>query len=125
MIDPKYTALIEDINAYVDRKIDEEWRDSFGSMVLITAPRGMSLHRGDVTGWAAPELRKTQTPEQILMHSLFSLCLTLIGTKGIPPVAIHKLVMAAAVQLGASQVIIVDDDDALALLDDDDDIPQA
>lgn len=125
MIDPKYTELIEELGAYVSRKINEEWKDSFGSMVLITAPRGTSNHHGDVTGWAAPEVRATVKPEEILLHSFFALSVTLIGSEEVSPVALHQLVMNAAIGCGVTpNVMVVDGGDFPALLDDDD-LPQA
>jgi len=126
MVDPKYTEMIEELGAYVSRKIEEEWKDSFGSMVLISAPRGTSNHHGDVTGWAAPEVRATRRPEEILLHGFFSLAITLIGHEEVTPEALHKLVMAAAVQLGMATVIVVDEE-GNAVFDgtDDSDLPQA
>lgn len=123
MTDPKYRELIEELGAYVSRKIDEEWKDSFGSMVLISAPRGTSTHHGDVTGWAAPEVRATKDTEEILLHGFFSLAITLIGYEGASPNALHKLVMAAAVQLGVASVIVVDEEGNAVF--DDSDLPQA
>lgn len=117
MIDPRYTDLIVELGEYVNRKIDREWKDSFGSMVLITTPRDLSVHRGDVTGWAAPEVRAAASREDVLLHSFFTLALTLVGHVGVSPEALHQLVMDAAVTTGAAQVIIVGPDDK--------DLPQA
>lgn len=120
----KYKQIIRDLSGTMTKAIDS---GEFGAITVISSPSDRELSAGDVKGWASPAMReKYETPE-ILMIAVLSLVRVLLAKEGVPPEALHQLVMRVALDLGVAAMIVVDEEgnpvfDGTIM---DDDIPQA
>lgn len=106
---PEFMGMIEEIQAWVSRRIGKEWNDLFGSMVLISIPRQTEPIKGNVTGWVHPS-DADKSSEELLLRSFFALCVTLMLAEKVNPITLHQLIMRAAEHTGMGIVIDVDDE---------------
>lgn len=124
--DPKYRKLVDDIGDYVNRVVSRDNDDAFGSMVLISCPKGQDLTSGDIKGWASPGEREKYATPELLMMAFYSLTIVLLAKEEVGPEALHRLVMSAAIKTGMAAMVVIDEE-GNAVFDStlDDDIPQA